>query len=89
MVPFALSRFLAKRGTESKPVVSLPNGARTLKPFYLYILRCRDGSYYVGHTDDLEKRMVEHAEGLCGGYTARRRPVEPSILRSWMNSRES
>ena len=47
-----------------------------MKPFYLYILRCRDGSYYVGHTDDLEKRMVEHAEGICGGYTARRRPVE-------------
>jgi predicted GIY-YIG superfamily endonuclease len=47
-----------------------------VKPFYVYILRCRDGSYYVGHTDNLEKRMVEHTEGLCGGYTARRRPVE-------------
>lgn len=47
-----------------------------MKPFYLYILKCRDGSYYVGHTDDLDKRMDEHAEGSCGGYTARRRPVE-------------
>jgi predicted GIY-YIG superfamily endonuclease len=47
-----------------------------MKPFYLYILKCRDGSYYVGHTDDLEKRMGEHDDGLSDGYTARRRPVE-------------
>jgi len=43
---------------------------------YLYILRCADGSYYVGTTrDNLEKRIVEHNAGAFGGYTARRRPV--------------
>jgi predicted GIY-YIG superfamily endonuclease len=47
-----------------------------VRPFYVYILQCRDGSYYVGHTDNLEKRMMQHDEGLCGGYTSRRRPVE-------------
>lgn len=47
-----------------------------MKPFVLYMLRCRDGSYYVGHTDNIEKRMAEHADGTCGGYTLRRRPVE-------------
>lgn len=47
-----------------------------MRPFYLYILRCRDDSFYVGHTDDLERRMAEHDTGACGGYTARRRPVE-------------
>jgi tRNA/rRNA methyltransferase len=26
-------------------------------PFYIYIVRCRDASYYVGHTDDLGKRI--------------------------------
>jgi putative endonuclease len=43
---------------------------------YLYILRCTDGSYYVGTTrDSLEKRIAEHDAGTFDGYTARRRPV--------------
>ena len=43
---------------------------------YLYILRCRDGSYYVGTTrKDLEARIGEHNAGLFAGYTATRRPV--------------
>ena len=44
--------------------------------FYAYMLRCNDGSYYVGHTDDLELRFVQHQAGTFGGYTARRRPVK-------------
>ena len=46
-----------------------------MKPFFVYILRCNDASYYVGHTDNLEKRVYEHAEGVHGGYTTTRRPV--------------
>jgi putative endonuclease len=43
---------------------------------YLYILRCSDGSYYVGTTrSSLEKRLAEHEAGEFDGYTARRRPV--------------
>ena len=47
-----------------------------MKPFWLYMLRCRDGSYYVGHTDDLEKRVAEHQAGAIPGHTHGRRPVE-------------
>jgi len=43
--------------------------------FYVYILRCVDGSYYVGHTDDLERRLAGHQRGEIGGYTRSRRPV--------------
>jgi predicted GIY-YIG superfamily endonuclease len=43
--------------------------------FHTYVLRCRDGSYYVGHTDDLERRIAQHRTGTLGGYTARRLPV--------------
>ncbi len=46
-----------------------------MKPFFVYILRCADGSYYVGHTDDLELRLAQHQDGSLGGHTARRRPV--------------
>lgn len=44
--------------------------------FWVYVLRCADGSYYTGHTDNLEKRIGEHGSGVCGGYTAERLPVE-------------
>ena len=43
--------------------------------FWVYILRCADGSYYTGHTDNLEKRIAEHYEDQHGGYTCSRLPV--------------
>lgn len=44
--------------------------------FWIYILRCADGSYYTGHTDNLEHRLAQHASGEVEGYTATRLPVE-------------
>ncbi|HEY5639090.1 MAG TPA: GIY-YIG nuclease family protein, partial [Dehalococcoidia bacterium] len=43
--------------------------------FYVYILRCVDYSYYVGHTDDLERRVAQHHAGEVRGYTQGRRPL--------------
>ncbi len=43
---------------------------------HLYILRCADGSYYVGVTrNSLEARIAEHQAGTFDGYTNRRKPV--------------
>ena len=41
-----------------------------------YILRCADGSFYVGSTRDLAVRMQQHASGMGSEYTAKRMPVE-------------
>ncbi|MDP5278580.1 GIY-YIG nuclease family protein [Sphingomonas sp. DG1-23] len=43
--------------------------------FWAYMLRCSDGRYYTGHTDNLERRIGEHQSGACD-YTSRRLPVE-------------
>ena len=43
--------------------------------FWVYILECVDGSYYVGHSDNLEDRLLQHQSGALGGYTKHRRPV--------------
>jgi predicted GIY-YIG superfamily endonuclease len=44
--------------------------------FWMYILRCSDGSYYTGHTDDLEARLDWHATGrIQSCYTFSRRPL--------------
>jgi tRNA/rRNA methyltransferase len=43
--------------------------------FYTCMLRCSDGSYYVGHTDDIDARIAQHQSGFVPGGTQRRRPV--------------
>jgi putative endonuclease len=43
---------------------------------FVYILRCADGSYYVGSTrTTLEHRIAQHNDGMFIGHTSRRRPV--------------
>jgi tRNA/rRNA methyltransferase len=43
--------------------------------FWTYVLRCSDGSYYTGHTDELERRIGQHQSGEIKGHTARQRPL--------------
>ena len=44
---------------------------------YVYILRCRDGRYYVESTrGGLDQRVAEHNVGPYGGFTKSRRPFE-------------
>ena len=43
--------------------------------WHLYLLRCRDGTYYAGHTDELEARLLQHQTSDTG-YTATRKPVQ-------------
>jgi predicted GIY-YIG superfamily endonuclease len=45
------------------------------RPFFAYMLQCADKSYYVGHTDYLEKRLGGHKDGGKCAYTELRRPV--------------
>jgi len=54
-----------------------------MKPFYVYILECRDGSYYTGHTDDIDKRISEHNMGKISGYTSKRRPVKVVFIQTF------
>jgi putative endonuclease len=43
---------------------------------HVYMLRCSDGSYYVGSARlGLDRRLSEHNNGTCGGYTSKRLPV--------------
>jgi predicted GIY-YIG superfamily endonuclease len=45
------------------------------RPFFAYVLACGDGSFYVGHTDDLETRLSQHQAGCGCAWTASRQPV--------------
>jgi predicted GIY-YIG superfamily endonuclease len=43
--------------------------------WFVYILQCNDGTYYVGHTEDLNARIAAHNKGTGAIYTAIRAPV--------------
>ena len=44
--------------------------------WFVYILRCNDGSYYVGVATDLKDRVKEHNAGQGSSFTKKQRPVE-------------
>jgi putative endonuclease len=44
--------------------------------YFVYILRCKDGSYYTGHTKDIKKRFEQHKNGRGCRYTRLHEPKE-------------
>ena len=45
--------------------------------FWTYMLRCSDGRFYTGHTEDLDVRLAQHTQGYFPNcWTYKRRPVE-------------
>lgn len=42
--------------------------------FYVYILRCMDGSFYTGYTQDIDARTRQHENGKGARYTKAHRP---------------
>lgn len=57
--------------------------------FWVYLLRCADGSYYTGHTDRLEERIAEHQAGAFPGYTSSRLPVEVVYVHTFPTREEA
>ena len=46
------------------------------KIWHLYIVECRDGTFYTGITDDIPRRMEQHSSGKGAKYTRGRGPVQ-------------
>jgi putative endonuclease len=44
--------------------------------FFVYLLQCKDSSYYCGWTNNIEKRIQSHNAGTASKYTKSRRPVK-------------
>ena len=55
-----------------------------------YIIECSDGAYYTGITNNLERRLLEHNQGIndqC--YTYRRRPVILQFCQCFTDARQA
>jgi len=58
--------------------------------FWVYILHCADGSYYTGHTDNLDKRIQEHHAGAIPScYTFKRRPLQLAFSQDFPTREEA
>jgi putative endonuclease len=60
--------------------------------FFVYILRCADGTLYTGYTDDLKERVMTHngeTKKIGAKYTRGRRPVELVYSESFKTKSEA
>ena len=55
----------------------------------MYILKCKDNSYYVGHTDNIDQRISEHNENKFKCYTSSRLPIEVLFVQSFASRDEA
>ena len=44
-------------------------------PYFVYMLLCEDGSYYLGSTNDVVKRFQAHLSGKGASYTRSHKPI--------------
>jgi len=59
------------------------------KMYFVYLLECRDKTFYCGYTADLERRVEIHNEGKGAKYTQRRRPVRLVYSEEFENRAEA
>jgi predicted GIY-YIG superfamily endonuclease len=60
---------------DDRPEPARDGAAAAEPPWFVYILECRDGSFYTGITNNLERRQHQHNDGTASRYTRSRRPV--------------
>ena len=61
---------------KEKAAPKRPKNNKVDAKWFLYILLCRDGTFYTGVTKDLSRRLIMHNKGKASRYTRTRRPVE-------------
>jgi adenine-specific DNA methylase len=57
--------------------------------FFVYAIQCDDGSHYIGQTDDLRRRWMEHVEGRGADWTKRHKPVRIAHWEEFSSREES
>ena len=59
------------------------------KKWFLYILKCSDGTFYTGITDDVARRLADHNAGKGAKYTRGRGPVTLGFCKELPNKSEA
>lgn len=62
----------------------------SVREYFVYMLRCRDGTLYVGVTNDVQKRLEQHQQGGDPlAYTYSKRPVELVYVESFRDIQDA
>jgi len=69
------------------PVCVQRTGRKTKDGYYVYVLECENGSFYIGQTENLPKRWEEHITGKGANWTKAHKPVK-IIHHEYYKSRE-
>ena len=56
---------------------------------FMYVVECRDGSYYTGYTTDIKKRVAVHNSGKGAKYTRARLPVKLIYAQGFASKEEA
>lgn len=71
------------------PPASNPPQQKKAGYYFVYIVRCNDGTFYTGYAVDLQKRIVVHNTGKGAKYTRSRLPVTLVFRRRFRTSGEA
>jgi tRNA/rRNA methyltransferase len=61
----------------------------TKKMWCVYILKCSDGSYYIGHTNNIQERITRHNAGQAAKWTASRLPARLAYRETYQTERQA
>ena len=62
---------------------------KTMEYFFMYMLQCSDGSFYISHTDDIESRISAHRIGFYSCYTKSRLPIKVVFVQTFTSRNEA
>ena len=89
-MPFILERSVeAPAPKPVRPELVEGREVQQVQSFHVYILRCSDGSFYTGHTDNLQERLQLHLAAPAGAYTSTRLPVTLAWTREFSTRAEA
>jgi len=54
-------------------------------PYYVYIIVCKDGSYYTGYAKDVKRRIERHRKGQGARYTRIHKPEKTVYVEKFNN----
>ena len=60
-----------------------------IKKWFVYVIECDNGSFYVGVSSNIERRFQEHKEGRGGRYTLLHKPVKIIYSESFDSKKEA
>jgi len=61
----------------------MPRNPIRRSKYWVYIVQCKDGTYYTGYTNDLERRISQHSSGNGAKFLKRKAPIRLAYAKEY------